>query len=150
MSVKISVTGNKEIDRILAEMPKVVQHQALGAAHLDAAKPMIEREKSLVPRRTGELQNSIGGIKTPMKRAGAVGEVIIGPRRSRKNRGHHGVLVEKGTKKRQTRKGANRGVMPAQPFVEPAFTGTKDTVIGRIAVSVGRKMLSVMRRYAKK
>lgn len=149
MSVKISVTGDKEIDRILTEMPKVLQHQTLGAAHLDAAKVLIEREKALAPRRTGELADSIGGIKTPMKKAGAVGEVVIGPRRSRKNKGHHGVLVEYGTKPRNY-KGANRGVMPAQPFIEPAFTQTKSPVIERIGVSIGKKLLSVMKRYAKK
>ena len=150
MSVKISLSGHHEIDKVLREMPKVLQHQTLGAAHLDAAKPLIEREKQLAPHLTGALQDSIGGVKTPIKKANAIGEVLVGPRRTRTHKGHHGILVEKGTKQRRTKSGANRGIMPAQPFAEPAFNQTKDTVINRISVSIGKKLDSVMRRYIKR
>lgn len=150
MSVKISVTGAREIDQALKMMPTVLQHSTLGAAHLDAGKLFIEREKQLVPVDDGELRDSIGGIKTPIKKANALGEVVIGPRRTRKYRGHHGHLVEKGTKPRRNKSGANRGVMPAKPFVEPAFNQKKDEVIDRIAVSVGKKVYATMRRYIKR
>src|SRR5687767_1788994 len=124
MKFAVSVTGVKEIDNVLKAMPLAVTHKVLGAAHLAAAKPLIQREKQLAPIDEGDLSESIGGEKVSISKANSVGEVAIGPRRSRQHRGHHGHLVEKGTKRRTNKRGANRGVMPAQPFAEPAFQQT--------------------------
>lgn len=148
MSVKISLTGVKEIDGLLKAMPKELTHQVLGAAHLAAAKPLIEKEKLLAPEGpTGNLVDSIGGIKTSIKRADSLGEVKVGPRRSRPYKGFAGHLVEFGTKSRQTRKGANRGIMPAEPFAEPAFNQTSKVVTDGIAVQIARKLVSLMKRF---
>lgn len=151
MSVKISWTGVKEIDKALQMMPKELNHATLGSAHLAAGKPVIEKAKLLAPEGPeGNLVDSIGGIKTPMKHAGSVGEVSIGPRRTRTYRGHHGHLVEFGTRPRKNKKGANRGVMPAKPFMEPAFQSTKAKVIENIRVEIGKKVYATMRRYIKR
>lgn len=148
MSVKMSLTGVKEIDSLMKALPKELSHQVLGSAHIAAAKPLIEKEKLLAPEGpTGNLVDSIGGMKTPIKRADSLGEVKVGPRRSRPYKGFAGHLVEFGTKSRQTRKGANRGIMPADPFAEPAFNQTNRQVTDGIAVQIGRKLLSLMKRY---
>lgn len=150
MNVKLSVTGVKEIDNVLRSMPKELTHQTLSAAHLSAAKPLIEKAKLLAPEGpTGNLVDSIGGVKTPIKKANVIGEVRVGPRRSRQHRGHHGHLVEFGTKPRANKKGANRGVMPKKPFMEPAFMQTQTKVVSSIATEVGKKLNAVMKRYIK-
>jgi hypothetical protein len=147
MSVKISVTGAKEIDQVLRGLQNQVTHQILGQAHAAAAKPLVEKEKLLAPEGpTGNLIDAIGAVKTPMKKAGAVGEVTVGPRRTRKYRGHHGHLVEFGTQRRSNKKGANRGIMPKKPFAEPAFKVTQPIVVRNIPVEIGRKLYSFMRR----
>src|SRR5687768_577720 len=101
MSVKISLTGAREIDQLLRELPKQLTHQVLGTAHAAAAKPLITKAKLTAPEGpTGNLVDSIGAIKTPVKKANASGEVQVGPRRSRTHKGHHGHLIEYGFKTR--------------------------------------------------
>lgn len=151
MSVKISISGISEIDKALMMMPKVLTHQVLGNAHAAAAKPLISKAQLAAPEGpTGNLVDSIGAIKTPIKKAGSIGEVTVGPRRTRRHRGHHGHLVEFGTRARKNKRGANRGIMPAKPFMRPSFEATKPQVIELIRVEIGKKVYATMRRYIKK
>jgi hypothetical protein len=150
MKVTLSVTGYKEIDSVLRGLPLQLSHTVLQAAHLSAAKPLIEKEKLLAPEGpTGNLVDSIGGVKTPFRRANVVGEITVGPRRSRRHKGHAGHLVEFGTKARTTKKGANRGSMRKKPFAEPAFRITQPIVVNRISTELGRKLYSYMKRVIK-
>lgn len=143
----ISFTGVKEIDRTFRNLPKELSHQIMGAAHLAASKPLVEKEKLLAPEGPdGYLVDSIGAMKTSFKKADAVGEVIVGPRRKSPYKGFHGHLVEFGTRQRRNKKGANRGVMPAHPFAEPAFNQTKQVVEENIRVQVGKKLVLRMKK----
>lgn len=146
----ISITGEKAIDDLLRNLPQAVTHSILGSAHFAAAKPLIEKEKQLVP--TGDTDNlidSIGAYKLSLKKATEVGEVRVGPRRKGGYKGFAGHLVNFGTRKRSTRKGANRGVMPATHFAERAFESTKGEVERSIAVNIGKSVIRTMRRYIK-
>lgn len=146
----ISVTGVREIDKVLEELPKQMTHVILGAAHVAAAKPLVERAKLSAPEGpTGNLVDSIGAVKISAKRAGKVGEVWVGPRRKGRYKGYHGHMVEFGTKRRKTKKGANRGVMPAKPFMKPSFEATKNEVERQIATQIGRVVVRTMRRHLK-
>jgi HK97 gp10 family phage protein len=150
MSVKISVTGVKEIDAVLKGLPLQLNHKILGQAHADAAKPLVDRAKLLAPEGpTGNLVDSIGVEKTSLAKATEVGAVTAGPRRGGRNRGYAAHLVEFGTRVRRNKKGANRGVMPKKPFMEPAFTATKSQVEGRIAESIGKKLIAFMKKTLK-
>jgi HK97 gp10 family phage protein len=147
MKFHISLTGAKEIDKVLLGLPAQLSHPILQAAHAAAAKPLIEKEKLLAPEGpNGDLVDSIGAVKTPFAKATVVGEVIVGPRRSRRYKGHHGHLVEFGTRPRKTQKGANRGTMTKKPFASPAFKITQPVVINRISTEVGRKLYAYMKR----
>ncbi|MEB3210268.1 MAG: HK97-gp10 family putative phage morphogenesis protein [Leptolyngbyaceae bacterium] len=148
MSVKLSVTGVKEIDQVLKGLPRQLQDKVLAQAHADAAKPLVERAKNIVPKRKGNLRDSIGTEKLG-KRGNEIGQVQVGPRRSKRWLGHGALLVEFGTKKRATKKGANRGVMPKKPFMFPAFRQTKQLVEGRIAKAIGQKLYNFMKRTLK-
>ena len=152
MSVKISVSGVREIDSLLKNLPKELTHQVLGTAHAAAAKPLIRKAQLTAPEGpTGNLIDSIGVIKTPMKRAGAVGEVAVGPRRSRRHKGHHGHLIEYGFKTRAKSGGKGKKTfVTGKPFMRPSFESTKGLVIESIRVEVGKKVWATMRRYVKR
>jgi HK97 gp10 family phage protein len=65
-------------------------------------------------------------------------DALVGVSRSRRKTGHpaapHGLLVHEGTKERQTKKGANRGKVNANPFFKRALAETKDQV-GQIIIT---------------
>lgn len=159
--INLNITGVKEIDNVLKQMPLQLTDRVLSAAGVQSAKPLIDREKALAPEGpNGHLVDSIGAVRSAFRNVSAgnreVGEVIVGPRR-RKGRyyGFHAHLVEYGTKKRATkgrgkyRAGSNRGVMPKKPFVLPAFTQTKNAVLGIYGQEVGKKLYQFMRRTLK-
>jgi HK97 gp10 family phage protein len=147
MSVKISVTGIAEIDKVLRGMPAQLSHTVLGQAHAAAAKPLVERAKLLAPEGpTGNLVDSIGAEKESFSKVTQLGQVQAGPRRSRRHKGHVAHLVEYGTTVRANRKGANRGAMRKSPFMQRAFDQTKNLVEGSIAEQIGKKLSAYMRK----
>jgi HK97 gp10 family phage protein len=151
MDVKLSLTGDKEIDNLLKGLPDQFNHRVMQAAHAEAAKPLLYREHLLAPvGRTGKLAESIGIIKTPFAKANVVGEIQVGPRRGRFG-GHAAHLIEFGTVDRQTKKshpifGIERGRMTPKPFIEPAFLQTIDQVINGISTALAKMTLSFMKR----
>lgn len=147
----IKVLGDKEIKAALKGMGQVMSHKVIGSANLSAAKPLIEREKLLAPEGpTGNLVDSIGGIRVSLKKSSVVGEVNVGPRRGGKNRGYAAHLVEYGTVKRRLKSnGANRGVMPKKPFAKPAFEQTQDQVEKRIASELSKKITAQLNKNVK-
>lgn len=150
MTFSVSITGEKAIDDLLKALPRELTHKVLGDAHFAAAKPLVEREKLLAPEGpTGNLVDSIGAYKVPVKRANIVGEVVVGPQRRGGKRGYAGHLVEFGTRQRKNRRGANRGIMRKKPFALPAWRSEKNNVEKLIGVSIGKAMIRTMRRYAR-
>lgn len=150
MDVNLRLTGEKEIDAVLRKLPAQVNHKVLQVAHASAAKVLVDAEKLNAPEGpTGHLIDSIGIIKTPFAKAGALGEINVGPRRGR-YKGNAAHLVEYGTRPRRNKSGANRGVMKAKPFARPAWDRTKNKVQSLIAEKLGRSILSFMRRTIKK
>lgn len=142
---------------MLSNLKKEVRHHEQQKAHLAAAKPLIEREKLLAPEGpTGNLVDSIGGVKISLKRAEFIGEVHVGPRTRRPYRGFHGRFVEFGTRARILKGrgkypfGTSRGVMPARPFVAPAFRQTHQQVLNGIYQATTKRIVTRMRRDAVK
>jgi hypothetical protein len=149
LNTKVTVTGVREIDQVLRGLPLQINHRVMQAAHADAATPMVERAKTLSPNgRTFHLEQSIGVVKSSYARSEFLGEISVGPRRG-SYKGHHAHLIEYGTKPRTNKAGAFRGSVKPKPFMQPAFQMTKDLVLSRIADSVGKKLLSFMRRTIK-
>lgn len=148
MNVKLSVTGIQQVDDILKGLPNQVNHRILGAAHLDAAKPLINLASNIVRVRTGKLKNSIGGIRISQRKSNEVGMVHIGPRRKKGVYfGFHGHLLEYGHVLKRKRKIVGR-VKP-YPFMQPAFNNTKNQVESNIVTSIQKKLMSFMKRTIK-
>lgn len=149
---KVVLTGKKELDELLKQLPKEMSnHDALGKAHLQSAKILVEKEKLLAPEGpTGNLVDSIGATRTPFKKANAIGEVIVGPRRKGRFKGFAGHLVEYGTRKRKNKNGANRGIMPKKPFAKPAFDQTRNEIKNSIKGNLSKIVVKALKRYAPK
>jgi hypothetical protein len=146
--VYVNMTGQKEIDALLRGMPLLLEHRVIQQGNADAAKSLVNVAKLLAPEGpTGNLVDSIGVVKPNIRAVDTIGEVHVGPRRGR-FKGYAGHLVEFGTGRRNY-KGANRGVMPKKPFMEPAFQRTKDEVIGNITTGIAKKLYAFMRRTVK-
>lgn len=117
-----------------------------------AARPMVDRMHRLAPvGLTGNLADSIGVVKAGKSNRGEFGEITIGPRRKGGKKGYAGHLVEFGTRMRRVkRNGANRGTMPADPFVRPAFEQTINEVLGKIDNELGKEVATFLKRTVKK
>jgi|ERR1044071_6389933 hypothetical protein len=149
MDVTVKLTGVKEIDQVLKGMPAQLNHRVLQAAHASALKQTIDQAKLLAPEGpTGDTIDSLGIIKPSFARASDLGLVEGGPRRG-KYKGNKAHLIEYGTKSRATKKGANRGVMPKRPFMEPAWQRTKSSVLSSVNNFIGAKLLAFMKRTIK-
>jgi hypothetical protein len=156
MDVRMYLSGTKELDKVLIGLPLVPTHRLLQQAHSSAVKQTVDAAKLLAPEGpTGRLIDSIGTIKTPVGRAGSLGETLTGPRRGR-YKGYAAHLVERGTGKRtlkgkgKYRAGTDRGVMPARPFMKPAWMRTKDSVQASIKGHLARHLYGYMKRTIKK
>lgn len=145
MSVKLSVTGFKEIDSVLKGLPNQLQDRVLKTAHADAAKPLINAAKAIVPvGKTGNLKASIGVERIALKKSNVVGLVQVGPRRKGGNKGFHGHLIEFG------KTNSNGSRTSPQPFMEPAFNQSKVQLEEQIKISLGNKLNQFMKRTIKK
>lgn len=143
----ITIAGYDELDKLFKALGPALNHNILGAAHLASSKPLVEREKMLAPKRKGTLVRSIGAYRTTKKKAKEIGEVIVGPRRSVGYKAYHAHLVEYGTEPRYNKSGAYRGIMPAHPYVQPAFPATKEQVEALIASNIGKAAARIMKKY---
>lgn len=153
MSVILKVTGVKEIDNVLKGMPLQLTDRVLQNASAAASKPLVEEAKLTAPEGpTGYLVDSIGVVRSRSSSIGnrELGLVKVGPRRGGKYRGYHAHLVEYGTGQRRNKKGANRGRMPAQPFMGPSFKAKQDKIRIIYNDEVGKKLYSFMRRTIKR
>lgn len=144
----IKLSGDN-VKAVLNGLPLQVNHRLVQAANTAASVPLVNMAHRLAPvGKTGHLADSVGTEKPGMTRATEIGEVRVGPRRGR-FMGNHGHLVEYGTRNRATKTGANRGAMPAHPFMSPAFQQTKEQVLASINKFLGEKVSSYIRRTLK-
>ncbi len=153
--MQLILTGAKEVDDVLRGLPLQMNHRVIGAANADAAKPLIAAARSLAPKDTDKLAESIAAVKMPLSLSTNLGEVQVGPRLNRG--GYKGHWIEYGTRERKTKgrgtvrgyKDAGRGIVRPHPFMGPAFEMTRDEVLSRIADSIGKKLYAFMKRTIK-
>ena len=149
--MKVKLVGDRELAKALLGLPDRLDDTALQKANSKAAQPLVDRMHRLSPvGLTGNLADSIGIVKAGKKNKSELGLITIGPRRKGGFKGFAGHLVEFGTKRRTTKSGANRGVMPKEPFVEPAWEQTKDEVLGSIDKELEKVVTSYWKRTVKR
>lgn len=145
MSVKISLSGNQQLDRCLKGMSQVLQDNLLKNAHTLAARPLVTGAKALAPKgKTGNLVRSVGIERVSVSEAGNIGVIQVGPRRRGGFKGYHGHLIEYGKTNRDGRRSR------AYPFMNMAFNARKSEVEKNVAFYVGKKVAEYMVRTAPK
>lgn len=149
MELKVKLVGVREIDQVLKGLPQQVNHKLVQQANTSASKVLVNTAKLTAPEGpTGNLIDSIGVVKVPFSKATELGLIQVGPRRGR-YKGNAGHLVEYGTRRRENKRGANRGAMPKRPFMEPSWDRTKNNVIESINGFIGKALWSFMKRTIK-
>lgn len=151
--IAISISGAKEIGQVLDELPKSLSDSVLIQISQKAAAPIVERAKALCPvdtshfgggavQQAGSLKHSIGIKKWHGdKYAG----VIAGPMWPE---GAHGFLVEFGTGPRYHKDGSYAGVMPAEPFLRPAWDSQKGNALEIMKTGIWGVLLKKVRSLA--
>lgn len=132
MSEDVSISGLKELDQALRELPVKLQRNVLRSALRASAKVVADEAKRMVPVRTGALRDSIR-VTSRLVRGVPTAKVVAG------SKGKNGVwyahLIEFGTKSHiietSTKKSLSIGgnavekVMhpgaQKKPFMRPAF-----------------------------
>jgi len=111
--------GIKELERFFYELSDVDKRKVFLESFRKAGKPYIDYVKPQLPRRTGNLQNSLG-IKAV---AGDI-SVDIGAFRGSGKKGWHGHLIENGTVERfrKTKNNAPTGRIIADPIWERSYS----------------------------
>lgn len=123
--MKLELIGEEKLERILKQLPRELDDKETRKINTKAAQPLVYRMHRLAPvGETGNLAESIG----TEARKDIFGGVATGPKRGGRFKGYVAHLVEDGTRPRFTSARAYRGIMPAQPFIEPAFEQTHGKV----------------------
>lgn len=133
------------------ELPKSLASAAIGAGVKRAMKPAEAALKKITP--VGPTGNLRRGIATKAKRYPKTGAAVAvvgfrkpgskGPPKQgtkRRNRSadqtYHQFLVEYGSKQRFTKKGANRGRMPAKLILVQAWRASEAQVAGQLGTEM--------------
>lgn len=175
----VSIRGMAELKDRLGHMSMAVQRGALERTLRNAAKPLADTIRSMTPVHSGELDRSIvisttvssGGAgraayARTMQAGGSRGEAAAAQRAANQaNAGQfsaavfigpaagvrHARWVEFGTGLRRSRKtGKSSGVMPADPYMRPAWDQHRGAMIGRIATELRAEIDRVLARAAKR
>lgn len=176
-SGSVQLSGFSDLEAKLKELPELVAKRATVRAMKRAGDVMAQDMRSRAPRGpTGRLAESIrisaksrnltglaeyagalsaGGThrdaRAALRAARSGGDsagtrifMLIG------STAPHAHLVERGTAARYHKSGKSVGVMPAEPFVLPAFLATKDQVLTAIKSEITVEVGKAKTRIAKK
>ena len=141
----VEIFGLKEIQQLFRQLPDQVNKNKIWVKLFKQnSKPLIQKAKSLVPTKTGQLKRSIGFFTTKASRRYNGG--YVGPREkgafakrdkeykgSNKKKiytksGFYGAWIEYGDEVMF----GGRGTGKAQKFMKPAYEQTKDSMLNNI------------------
>lgn len=139
--VEFTITGFKELDKALAEMPKATERSVLRRVAKKALEPMLERAKQLAPVDEGTLRDSL-----------VIGSRLTGrARKADKQEPREGVRLFMGT--------ANRNGVPrefgtvrsvATPFMRPTWDSMNRKALDVILSDLGEEVEKAAQRAARK
>lgn len=132
-----SITGDKEIQRILEEIAPRHARNLLRATVHGVASQIAKDAKQGAPRDTGNLKKSIRAERKKSPPDRPVADVVIrsrGPKSA-----FYWKFIELGTK--------NRG---ERPFIRPAYDRARADINNIFREQFGKKLESALKRAAKK
>jgi HK97 gp10 family phage protein len=139
---KTKITGAKQLDNALKQLPKATSKNVLRRSLIKAAKPTAQFAETLAPRgASGSLVESIevGTKLAKSQQRGAVRypvNVYVGPNM---REGFYAPYVEFGTEK-----------ATAQPFMRPAWIATRGRVLNLFGDEVWKALEKSARTLARK
>jgi len=137
MAKNVNVSGLKELNRTLEQLPRKLQDQAVKNAMAAGARKIRDEAKNLVPVRTGTLKENIvvsRTVKKGGKRRSLKGSVVIGIKDEARFYAH---LIEFGTSQTS-----------AQPFLRPAFDAKHDEALQVIGKKIGDQVEKKARKLS--
>ena len=176
----ISTDGFKDLEKQLGELPKNIGRAVARRAVKRAGEAMAEEQRRLAREKSGKLRKSIrvkvssknldglaeyAGVR---QGGGSSDEAVAALRTARREAKASGTqkgnrfsvdvgptdpvstLVEFGTGERQHKSGKSTGVMPAEPFVRPAFDNNVDQSIATIKAGLTEEIQKATARIARK
>lgn len=107
-----------DLKKKLNRLPKRIRKNVLDGAVRAGARPIVEEARRRVPKRTRNLEKSIGVNKRRSKDPYVI-IFSVSPRVGGKYNGYYGLFVERGHP--IVKGGKVVGYAPAKPFMRPAF-----------------------------
>lgn len=146
MSSSLKVSGFKELDELLASMPRQLAGAGVTAGLRRALQPVAAAARAYAP---GSLD---GRIRiAPTIKASQRSQSLEQPGSGRKvmyvgATAPHAHLVEFGTGPRYQANGKYVGIMPPDPFMRPAWDANKDQVLATLAQAVREEIGKALAR----
>lgn len=126
MNLQIDTSQLDALRDFFEGLTAVDQRKIFLAAFRKAAKPLVADAKATVPRRTGNLANSIGTM-------GVSGEaaLLVGAKKGGGYRGWHGHLIENGTvdRFRKRKNNAPTGRVTGTRFFESVYESNEEYIV---------------------
>lgn len=126
IGMDIQLNGAPELVNKLNRVDAAVRNAVSVNAVRSAGEYLVVPIRARAPVRTGGLASSTDTVVRHYRQSG-VSVAITGPSYPR---GRHGSIIEGGTVQRRTHRGANRGIVQPDPFVDPVFQANKAAVLG--------------------
>lgn len=127
----IKLTGVKQLDEVLKNMPRSMQNKALRRGTREATKVVLRDARRLAPRDSGALERSlkVRALKRSRRNKSRVGASVVtdGAHKLFSGEQFYGAFVELGTAK-----------MDADPFLRPALWSNKDSIRRAYIVAIKR------------
>lgn len=159
MRGSLRVEGLKELDRLLAELPASTARRTARKGMMEALEPVAAAARAMAPRGV-EPKNarSADSIAVSDKLTRSQARAAARADRQTKTLTHVyvgmanplGHLIEFGSGPRRKKNGQYVGVMPAQPFMRPAWDANRAAVLASLAVHLRVEIDKVLARRAKR
>jgi HK97 gp10 family phage protein len=165
---KTKITGAKELDRVLAALPKRLQRKVVTQALRAGAKPMLEAARNGIPVKSGLTRKDLKIRAIPAKESRAPAIAIAGSSK-KKGMAYKMRFLEYGTgphiikvsKKKGRKKAlAGGGVVfgkivhhpgtPAKPFLRPAFDNNSARSLEIIGKELGQRIAAEAAKLRRK
>lgn len=125
------IFNDEKLQTFFNSMKRGDRYKMVMSAYEIATHPLIDESKGALVRslkrrsRTQNLYNSLGLVTGKKNGNSNYVEAKVGARKFSPYKGFHGHLVNSGTGPRKTKKGFNRGRMPATHFFTDSVSSTE-------------------------
>lgn len=149
----MTMDGGKELADIFDQLPRSLTDKVLQGTAKKALQPVAAAAAATVRREDGDLAGSIAISTRLSKRQRKLfrkrGEIAVyagpgGPK------GAHGHLVEFGTRPRFHNNGKFVGIMPAFPFMRPAWDANANAALATMRTEIWNVLVKAVARLRKR